>query len=83
MIFLNKLLDGKSNASSKRFIGLCGAFTLIACLAFNPTNESLIMAVTTLTLGSLAITGYEKVNTQKSAELPTSGEGVAEDERPI
>ena len=77
-MFLNDLLNAKSNKSSKRFIGLIGALTLIGCLICNPTNEALIMSVTTMTLGSLAITGFEKVMTTKETpiEPPTSGEEV-------
>lgn len=52
--------ENDGTPSSKRLVGVIGAFGLIAAMFIHPC-DTLYYCVTTVTLGGLAITGFEKI----------------------
>ena len=58
--FFNSLIHSQDPTSSKRFVGLLGSLSLIMSMLIYNT-EILVTSVLTLSLGSLAITGVEKI----------------------
>jgi hypothetical protein len=70
--FLAKFFCEKSEPSSKRLVGIIGAFTLFATLFANSfthidnaPSDALVQAVALLSFGALGITGVEKVFSKK------------------
>jgi hypothetical protein len=70
--FLAKFFCEKSEPSSKRLVGIVGAFTLFATLfansfthVDNAPSDALVQAVALLSFGALGITGVEKVFSKK------------------
>ena len=63
--FFKKLIDTADTTSSKRFVGLIGAFTLFTGTLVYHT-DIFVEATLILSLGALAITGVEKIFTKTS-----------------
>ena len=70
--FLAKFFCEKSEPSTKRLVGIVGAFTLFATLfansfthVDNAPSDALVQAVALLSFGALGITGVEKVFSKK------------------
>ena len=73
--FLTKFFCEKSEPSSKRLVGIVGAFTLFATLfansfthVDNAPSDALVQAVALLSFGALGITGVEKVFGKKDSK---------------
>jgi hypothetical protein len=73
--FLAKFFCEKSEPSSKRLVGIVGAFTLFATLfansfthVDNAPSDVLVQAVALLSFGALGITGFEKVFSKKNTD---------------
>ena len=60
--FFNNLLLSHDPTSSKRFVGLVGAMSLVISM-FIYNSDILINSVLTMSLGALTITGIEKIFT--------------------
>jgi len=58
--YMKSLLDTKSTNSSKRFIGLVGAFSLIIAMFIFHTTE-LYYCFAAMSSSALALTGLEKI----------------------
>ena len=72
--FITKFFCEKSEPSSKRLVGIVGAFTLFATLFANSfshvdkaPSDALVQAVALLSFGALGITGLEKVFGKKDS----------------
>ena len=72
--FLTKFFCEKSEPSSKRLVGIVGAFTLFITLfansfthVDNAPSDALVQAVALLSFGALGITGVEKVFSKKDS----------------
>jgi hypothetical protein len=70
--FLTKFFCEKSEPSSKRLVGIVGAFTLFATLfansfthVDNAPSDVLVEAVAFLSFGALGITGFERIFSKK------------------
>jgi hypothetical protein len=85
--FIAKFFCEKSEPSSKRLVGVLGAFTLFVTLFVNSfshvskaPSEALVNAVAFLSFGALGISGAEKIfakkdsSTSKEENTPTSSE---------
>ena len=58
--FIQNLLSSENPTSSKRLVGIVGAFSLIGAMIYYHTNY-LVSAVEMVTIGVLTITGAEKI----------------------
>lgn len=70
--FITKFFCEKSEPSSKRLVGIVGAFTLFATLFANSfshvdsaPSDALVQAVAFLSFGALGITGFERIFSKK------------------
>lgn len=73
--FFTKFFCEKNEPSSKRLVGIVGAFCLFASLilgGFSETykipSDALVNAVALLSFGSLGITGAERIFSKKQVE---------------
>jgi hypothetical protein len=82
--FVTKFFCEKSEPSSKRLVGIVGAFTLFATLFANSfshvdkaPSDALVQAVALLSFGALGITGFEKIFGKKDSN-PTNEQNTPE-----